>query len=100
MCAGHASAHEDDRYFLPGSDIWRAADDLQGLFLPDIHRTDMQVVRIGVFLTGQDFTHYDLIQAGIEFLIALDFGTCQRHCIRIFFGRHIQIRDVSLNPRH
>ena len=62
--------------FLSRPDIRRAADDIQH-FVADIDRRDVQMIAVGVVLTGQNLTD-DQIRAFGHFFDAFDFQSGNR----------------------
>ena len=68
-------AHRGAEHLQPGTAVRRPADDLQRLSGADVHRRQVQVVRIGMVRAGQHLGHDDPLQAaadGLDLLEALD----------------------------
>ena len=93
-------AYRGAHYLEARAAVRRTADDLQRLAAPDIHRRDMQVVRIGMVHAGEHLADHDALQTaadGLDLLEALDFQPDIRQDAGDLFGRQVG-REVTLQP--
>ena len=83
-----------------GPAVRSAADDLQRLARADIHRGNVQVVRIGMVRAGFHLGHDDTLQPaadGLDLLETLDFEADVREDADDLLGRKIG-REVAFEP--
>ena len=93
-------AHRGAEHFQPRAAVGGAADDLQRLARADVDRGDMQVVGIGMILTGEHLAHHHARKAaldGLDLLKALDLESDVGQYPGNLFGPEIGV-DVAFEP--
>jgi hypothetical protein len=90
-------SRQGNRHSLSGGDVVSAADDAQRLPGADVHGGQVQPVRPGVVLHGQQLAHDDVSPVRAPPLETLDFHAQQRQALRQLFGRELDI-DVLAEP--
>ena len=97
MISGHSAAIQHYRHLISLFYIGSAGDNLNRL-CSHIYLADNQLVRVRMFLNLFNLSNDNLIQIRVQLLKAFHLGSGQGHGIRIFLGRHIQIRHIHFNP--
>ncbi len=79
-------------------DIGGACDNLHRLSLSHVNLAYHKFICIRMALNLKNLSDNDFFQVLIQTCITFYLCSCERHGIRVFLGRDIQIRDICFYP--
>ena len=89
-------AGQDERHFVAGLEILRAADDL-AFARAVVDAAEGELVRAGMLVAGDDLRHDDAVERAGELLHALDFEAKHGEALGQLGGRPVEI-NVLFEP--
>ena len=101
MASCHAAAVQHHRHLFAYGflrDIGGACDNLHRLFRSHVDLANHQFICIRMALDLKNLSDNDFFQVLIQTCITFYLCSCERHGIRVFLGRDIQIRDICFYP--
>ena len=94
------AAQVGHNHLLSGGHIGCSADNLLGLALAEVNRRDVEMIAIGMWLTGEHLAHIKAFQPsfdGLHFVQRIHLKTGRRQSVSGFLRREVEV-DIFLQP--